>query len=145
MLLKGKFRCCAPTAQREVAELLIIGVIYCTATLEATFRNAPSFSRTSTMVQTRSTAKKIVSGIVHGVLPTNTTVAHPRGNDVPAPAKKPRREDTAPPKKRRRREPGEPCRLNLDVLFLVRGHCSLFFRPFTDRRDGTRLRHTSTL
>ena len=100
------------------------------------------------MVQAESAAKIIEPGKVYtsdGVLLVNTTVERPLASGAPTPAKNCRPQGTAVHKERLRGMPGGPCQLNLDVLFLVRGYSSsLFFRPFADRRDGTRLPYTST-
>ena len=76
-----------------------------------------------------------------------STIKHSLENDVPAPSKKPRREGTAFDNAASWVLPGELSRLNLDVLFLEEQYVEvlLFFRPFADRRDGTRLPHTPTL
>ena len=55
-----------------------------------------------------------------------STIKHSLENDVPAPPKKPRREGMAFDNAASWVLPGELSRLNLDVLFLVRGCSSLF-------------------
>ena len=95
---------------------------------DATRRNTPFHDfHELTMVLTRSAAKRIASGQVTGEPPVERAL----GNCGPASSKKRRRrpEAMATSKRQRRGKPlaGEPCRLNLDVLFLVRENFLLVF------------------